>query len=628
MEGGQTEVAEDNPSPAFIKTFCAAYSFEQSLQVCLTQFRFEVYDTNLSYPSKASLIGQTVISIHELACSPSQSLTRELQPPVVRKRSAGYIIIAAEAIQSGSDAFDMAWEWVDATYAGLTYVKVLRCYDDENVPIYQSEAGKQTPYRWRTVRLSLDSLSKGDNERTLIFELYGSVKGREWSLLGAAKTTVAAIRQQGEGFTLPVTMDSSEVGKLRLCHFVPVTQSSFLDYVNGGCDISLLIGIDFTKSNGTSSDPSSLHYQSGMRPNEYVQAIREVGDILQYYDSDKRIPVFGFGAKLPPGFTHTCHCFALNGDLFDPEVEGVEAVEVAYRHACASLNFHGPTLFAPLIHTSSLYASSRPVTQTDQRYYILLILTDGSINDMDQTLHEIVEASFLPMSIIIVGIGPENFDLMNILDADETTIKSKITGKKMVRDIVQFVPFREVKANQLQLAREVLYEIPAQLVGFMNSRGIVPQEGIGSSRKAAVKRGRLPPLVDTPRDKVFEDLKRRFIEEMVRQGASRDSLEEGVEAGLWCADAAYVRELLLSHAPKPTLKPVLRRADRHSSNKIVRLSTAEGQICRLCHKQPINTILVDCGHRVVCQTCVLELTNKECPICRTEFQRWVLTFDT
>jgi len=632
MESGQTEVVDDNPNPAFIKTFCCAYSFEQQLQVTAKQLRFEVYDTALSssFPAKSALIGQTVVSIHELVCSPTQSLTRDLQALVVRKRPAGHIMVVAETVKSSREAFDMAWEWQETAFSGQTYVKILRGEEGGygQVPVYQSEATGKVPFRWRTVRLSLDSLCKGDMSKVLVLEVHGALKGKDWTLLGRSRTTVSALRKSGTNLMLPVALDAHEIGLLHLQQFTSVTQSSFLDYVNGGCEVSLLVGIDFTKSNGNPTDPSSLHYQNGLRPNEYLQAIREVGEILQYYDSDKQIPVFGFGAKLPPACTHTCHCFALNGDLFDPEVPSIAAAEDVYRQACTSLTFHGPTMFAPLIHMAALYAGSRPVSQSDQRYFILLVLTDGIINDMDQTLHEIVEASFLPISIIIVGIGPENFDLMQVLDADEKAIRSKVTGKQAARDIVQFVPFREVRANQLQLAREVLYEIPAQLVGFMAGKGIQPQGGIGSSRGVVGKRGKLPPLQDTPRSQVFEGLKRQFIEEMVRQGAERQAMEEAAEAGLWCADPTYVQDLLASH--KVPLKSALRRSKRQGSGtaKIVRLASSEGEPCRLCHKLPINTILVECGHRVVCQACALELTNKECPVCRRTFQRWVLTHDS
>ena len=40
---------------------------------------------------------------------------------------------------------------------------------------------------------------------------------------------------------------------------------------------------------------------------------------------------------------------------------------------------------------------------------MLLILTDGVINDMANTIDVIVAASYLPMSIIIVGVGAADF---------------------------------------------------------------------------------------------------------------------------------------------------------------------------------------------------------------------------
>ena len=68
-------------------------------------------------------------------------------------------------------------------------------------------------------------------------------------------------------------------------------------------------------------------------------------------------------------------------------------------------------------------------------YHVLLMLTDGIIHDLRETIDLIVEASKMPISIIIIGIGDGNFDNMEILDADEY----KLTNSKCVdadRDIV------------------------------------------------------------------------------------------------------------------------------------------------------------------------------------------------
>ncbi len=50
-----------------------------------------------------------------------------------------------------------------------------------------------------------------------------------------------------------------------------------------------------------------------------------------------------------------------------------------------------------------------------ETYYILMILSDGQINDMAQTCDVLVEAAKLPLSIIIIGIGSADFNNMVIL---------------------------------------------------------------------------------------------------------------------------------------------------------------------------------------------------------------------
>ena len=77
-----------------------------------------------------------------------------------------------------------------------------------------------------------------------------------------------------------------------------------------------------------------------------------------------------------------------------------------------------------------------------QQYFVLLIITDGVITDLDETRQAIVNAAKLPMSIIIVGVGGADFGAMEFLDGDGGSLRSP-TGEVAVRDIVQFVPFRQ-----------------------------------------------------------------------------------------------------------------------------------------------------------------------------------------
>ncbi len=83
-----------------------------------------------------------------------------------------------------------------------------------------------------------------------------------------------------------------------------------------------------------------------------------------------------------------------------------------------------------------------PCVNVSQQYFVLLIITDGVITDMDDTRNAIVNASRLPMSIIIVGVGGADFTAMEFLDGDDGRLRSQ-TGEAAMRDIVQFVPFRQ-----------------------------------------------------------------------------------------------------------------------------------------------------------------------------------------
>jgi len=56
-------------------------------------------------------------------------------------------------------------------------------------------------------------------------------------------------------------------------------------------------------------------------------------------------------------------------------------------------------------------------------YNILLIITDGEIHDMPETKDLIVRASRMPLSVIIIGVGNEQFNMMRELDSDDHALR-------------------------------------------------------------------------------------------------------------------------------------------------------------------------------------------------------------
>ena len=124
-------------------------------------------------------------------------------------------------------------------------------------------------------------------------------------------------------------------GTLNIEGFVINERVTFLDYVFGGCEINVHIAIDFTLSNGWPTTPISLHYiNQQTQSNQYTEAIKAVLKVLQNYNSDKMFPVYGFGGILPgQDDAKVSHCFALNGDIFQPEVNGIKNVMQNYFKA-------------------------------------------------------------------------------------------------------------------------------------------------------------------------------------------------------------------------------------------------------------------------------------------------------
>ena len=202
--------------------------------------------------------------------------------------------------------------------------------------------------------------------------------------------------------------------------------------------------------------------------NDYEQAIQACGMIVAYYDSDQKFPTLGYGALLN-GEQEVNMCFNVNFKQ-DPEIYLIDNVLKEYRNSFKYLQLAGPTNFYPLIRrvVDTIKHENNPL-----KYNILLILTDGIINDLGPTIDVLVEGSFLPLSVIIIGIGNHHFQEMVVLDGDiHPLIDSK--GVKRMRDLVQFVPFNKFKNDPTKLAEKVLEEVPRQLIEYYTMNRLYP----------------------------------------------------------------------------------------------------------------------------------------------------------
>lgn len=122
-----------------------------------------------------------------------------------------------------------------------------------------------------------------------------------------------------------------------------------------------------------------MHFNNPHQPNQYHLAIQAIGSVLAEYDFDGKFPVFGFGGKTRSGVSH---CFPLSDNPNSVEVVGVDGVLDVYHESLNKVSLSGPTIFQEIIRTAA--SISYEDARTAQKYAILLIITDGVINDMQE----------------------------------------------------------------------------------------------------------------------------------------------------------------------------------------------------------------------------------------------------
>ncbi|VDK73236.1 unnamed protein product [Onchocerca ochengi] len=378
--------------------------------------------------------------------------------------------------------------------------------------------------KWKPFEIHIDQLCYGDKDREFLVECFdwdkdGKLSYNNFShdLVGSCRTTVNRLLNK-EDVTLPLINQKKmkknkkyvDSGQLHFHRVYCWMDYTFLDFITGGTELEFTVAIDFTKSNLPSGNMASLHHVDDENSSQYEIAIQAVAEICQYYNNSQLFYAYGFGARLPGDNRVNFH-FPLNLITNSPECIGMNGLLDAYRDALNRIELAGPTEFGPTLRYAARHAASLP--PDGSRYSVLLIITDGVINDMNRAKEEIVKASSLPLSIIIVGVGYDSFGEMKVLDSDRQMLQ--VNGKYAKRDIVQFVQLREflpphrilteddLIEAKYRLAKEVLQEVPAQLTSYMKSKGIFPKEfspfPSADERKLSAKEQKYPSPQTTSR---------------------------------------------------------------------------------------------------------------------------------
>ncbi|XP_061179726.1 copine-3-like [Saccostrea echinata] len=492
QEIGRTEHIKNCHDPKFATPFTVEYFFEEIQKV-----KIEVYDLD---NATSELTDDDFLG--KVECNLAQIVSRNPFSSALQKNDGtpaegSLISIRSEEVREGGEHVFLhigATKVDNKDFLGKSdpFLEISRQVSDGSWQvIHRTEVCKDTlnPV-WRPFELAVHALCGGNKTQQIQFSCSDYDSDGSHDLIGSFTTTITELEQAaGSGKELQYPFinpkkkykkDKKNSGVAHITQIKFFRMPNFLEFIYGGMQINFTVGVDFTGSNGDPNQPDSLHFvDMAGNPNQYMQAIMAVGSVCQEYDTDKLFPALGFGAKLPDGTVSME--FALNFNPTNPYCAGINGVIEAYRNAIQNVQLWGPTNVAPIIYHVARFAAQAQKEEADKgahAYYVLLLLTDGIITDMDQTRDAIVYASGLPMSLIIVGVGGADFSDMNFLDGDGGVLKAT-NGRPAERDIVQFVPFRDFQkygSSGADLAKQVLAEVPQQVVKYYTMRNISPNQ--------------------------------------------------------------------------------------------------------------------------------------------------------
>ncbi|XP_026537508.1 copine-4 [Notechis scutatus] len=471
FEVDRTEVIRTCINPVFSKLFTVDFYFEE-----VQRLRFEVHDISNNHNGlkEADFLGGMECTLGQIVSQRKLSKSLLKHANTAGKSS---ITVIAEELSGNDDYVELSFsarklDDKDFFSKSDPFLEIFRMNDDATQQlVHRTEVvmNNLNP-AWKAFKVSVNSLCSGDQDRRLKCIVWDWDSNGKHDFIGEFNSTFKEMRGAMEGRQIQwecinpkykvkkKNYKNSGIVILNLCKIHKM--HSFLDYIMGGCQIQ------FTET-----------YTEYMERNKSrgKTVVERRSTIIVYLNfSDKMFPVYGFGARIPPDYK-VSHDFAINFNEDNPECAGIQGVVEAYQNCLPKLQLYGPTNIAPIIQKVAKSASEETNTKEASQYFILLILTDGVITDMADTREAIVHASHLPMSVIIVGVGNADFSDMQMLDGDDGILRSP-KGEPVLRDIVQFVPFRNFKhASPAALAKSVLAEVPNQVVDYYNGKAIKPK---------------------------------------------------------------------------------------------------------------------------------------------------------
>ncbi|RYG62518.1 hypothetical protein EON64_17725, partial [archaeon] len=307
---GTTEALQDNLNPAFTTSVVTDYLFEAVQEIVIKVFHMKAH-TPLNEEGRHELIGEARFELGRLMRANAQQLNLQLTGAHARDST---VTVRAESQVNTRDLLVVTFSGnklanKDGFFGTSDPFLVISRLNEDNsyTAVWTSnKIDNSLNPRWAATKIPMVKLCNGDLDRPLCIELFDWDKGGRHQSMGAVRTSVRGLLNSNNApFEVIEEAKKGKKGYTNSGTLVAANCSiehhpTFAQYIAGGMEVSLMVAIDFTGSNGDPTTPSSLHHldPAHRNLNPYQDAIKTVGAVLEPYDADKKYNVYGFGARV------------------------------------------------------------------------------------------------------------------------------------------------------------------------------------------------------------------------------------------------------------------------------------------------------------------------------------------
>lgn len=331
--------------------------------------------------------------------------------------------------------------------------------------------------KWNICKSNLDALIK--------FEIWDHSKIGLHRKIATAFTSVNRILNETDKFLNTFNEKDKYGGTICFYLFEEKKFFMFDQYINAGVQLRLVFAVD------CSGSTKEMHkIEAGGKADLFETAIREVSSVLISKEKTNRFGFLGFGAKIK-GCKHPTFAFNHEKSQNNLSVSSVEEATDLYRSVYPKIEPVEPTNLSAVIERLHIMMKHQD-KRNYKIYTLLVILTDGDVSDQQATVDKIVECSVYPLSVVLIGVGQNNFEFLEYLesavrtnnateddkkkkkDKEKKNSKKRLMrlrssqGKDAFRRIVRFVYYQNYIGKHKELEEAILRDVPRQMTEFYN----------------------------------------------------------------------------------------------------------------------------------------------------------------